>query len=458
MRVYVPLILMLMTWVAAWAVDDDQEVTLVGDRNFNNSTLIYDGIDISNYQKDIDWSATAKDPNIKYVYIKATEGATHKQHRYRRNLESARNHGIKVGSYHFMRTSTPIQAQFENFISMVKAEEQDLVPLLDVETREGWTVKQLQDSVLKFAQLLEQHYGCKPMIYTSSSYFNNYLGAKFASYPLFIARYAKSEPQLYYGAKWILWQFSDRGRIDGIDALVDLSRFNKGCSVNDIKYTNAMKRKTRNNNGEVPRPKVRHQDSKPEVPLSPKQRREMEANANKNKEKTDAQKRGEEAERKRLKEEEKRKKEEAKRLQEKQKEEERKRLETEKRTRELEKKRQEQEEKRLKEEKKLKEREARLKAEKEKAEQREREKREKAEAQQRRELEKARQERLQQERDREKKNAATSKPAATKPATAIKNANQGSADNDAATYTKPGTKGNAATTRWQDKVTHKNTP
>ena len=53
---------------------------------------------------------------------------------------------------------------------MVRPDEQDLIPLLDVETREGWTIKQLQDSVMKFAQLLEEYYGCKPMIYTSSSY------------------------------------------------------------------------------------------------------------------------------------------------------------------------------------------------------------------------------------------------------------------------------------------------
>ena len=252
---------------SCFASDDDHEVQLVGDKNYSNSaTLIYDGIDVSNYQKDINWEATAHDPNIKYVYIKATEGATHKQHRYRRNLENARRHyrrnlenarrhGVKVGSYHFMRTSTTIQSQFENFISMVRPDEQDLIPLLDVETREGWTIKQLQDSVMKFAQLLEEYYGCKPMIYTSSSYFNNYLGSQFARYPLFIARYSKSEPQLYFGAKWILWQFSDRGRITGIDALVDLSRFNRGCSLKDITYHNRPRGRVKQRNDYVPRPK-----------------------------------------------------------------------------------------------------------------------------------------------------------------------------------------------------------
>ena len=286
--------------------------------------------------------------------IKATEGATHKQHRYRRNLENARRHGVKVGSYHFMRTSTTIQSQFENFISMVRPDEQDLIPLLDVETREGWTIKQLQDSVMKFAQLLEEYYGCKPMIYTSSSYFNNYLGSQFARYPLFIARYSKSEPQLYFGAKWILWQFSDRGRITGIDALVDLSRFNRGCSLKDITYHNRPRGRVKQRNDYVPRPKVRHEE---EIPVPrPKKRQEVNYNAM-SKEDLEVQRRGEENARKRQKMEEKRREEERKAQEKAKKEEEKQRKEIEKRQREIEKKRQEMEKKRLQEERKAQEKE-----------------------------------------------------------------------------------------------------
>ena len=451
MRVYVLWFLMIITSLFCRAGDnEDQEVKLVGDQNYrNNATLIYDGIDVSNYQKDIDWRTTAKDPNIKYVYVKATEGATHKQHHYRRNIENAREHGIKVGSYHFMRTTTTIQSQFENFISVVKREEQDLVPLLDVETRDGWTIKQLQDSVLYFAQLLEQHFGCKPMIYTSSSYFNNYLGAQFAGYPLFIARYAKSEPQLNFGAKWILWQFSDRGSIDGIDALVDLSRFNKGCSIKDISYNGGLKKKSRRERPDVPRPKVRNHD-KPEVPMSAKQRREMEANA-KQKEKTEAQKRGEENQRKREQLEEKRRKEEAKREEEKRKEDEKKRKEIEKRQKELEKKHKEQEKKRKEEEKKKAQEKAReqaqqrMKAEKEHAADLERSKQQQLEKQRKDELEKAKQERLaKQKKDEEKK--ATDNSSSKKTTSSGKvNSNQSSADNDTQNYN----------TRWQDKVKKK---
>ena len=75
MRVYFLMIFTILFSLLCPAVnvndndDDDQEVKLVGDKNYsNNENLIYDGIDVSNYQKDIDWRTTARDDNIKFVY------------------------------------------------------------------------------------------------------------------------------------------------------------------------------------------------------------------------------------------------------------------------------------------------------------------------------------------------------------------------------------------------------
>lgn len=200
----------------------------------SSANLIYDGIDVSSYQKDIDWSATAQDKNIKFVYVKATEGATYRSRHYQFNIENARQYGIHVGAYHFFRPTVSVEKQFRNFTSVVKKEEQDLIPLIDVEVRGTITPQALADSVLMFADMLERHYGCRPMIYTGSAFYNSYLSGRISGYPLFIARYSKVEPRLTGGAKWILWQFSEKGVIAGIDHVVDLCRFNKGCGLKDI--------------------------------------------------------------------------------------------------------------------------------------------------------------------------------------------------------------------------------
>ena len=203
--------------------------------NGSSANLIYDGIDVSSYQKDIDWSATAKDKNIKFVYVKATEGATYRSRHYQYNIENARQYGINVGAYHFFRPNVPVEKQFRNFTTVVKKEDQDLIPLIDVEVRgNNLTVKALVDSVLAFADKLEDYYGCKPMIYTGHAFYNSFLSGKIPGYPLFIARYSKVEPRLTGGANWVLWQFSEKGVIAGIDHAVDLCRFNKGCGLKDI--------------------------------------------------------------------------------------------------------------------------------------------------------------------------------------------------------------------------------
>ena len=409
-----------------------QSEIVIDDNTIDASSVIYDGIDVSNYQRDIDWRATAKDKNIKFVYVKATEGANHKQHRYIYNIENARKHGIKVGSYHFFRTTSSVESQFRNFISIVKPEDQDLVPLIDVETRKGWTGEQLADSVKLFADMLEEYYGCKPMIYTGASFYNSFLSRTLKGYKLFIARYSKSEPRLN-DAKWTLWQFSERGRIAGIDHYVDLSRFNKGCGLKDIliKDNSTGKRKNRNVMGEVkdvPPPRKVQVDEKQEVPMSAKQRERLRKE----------QEKAEKEAKKRAEKEAKEKKKEQERIK-------KQREEQEKRQRELLKKQQKEQQEKLKQEQERKE-----KLERERQERLEKDRKEKAKKEHLEKEERARKQAEQQKRieELEKKKAADEKKRASEKKKAAlaekynktsanqqnvnkgKKINQSSADND----------------------------
>ncbi len=197
----------------------------------------YNGIDVSKHQGVINWDVVKKDPKIQYVYIKATEGSDLVDERYKQNLHNARKAGFKVGSYHYLTNKSSVVNQFKNFASTAIREEQDLLPVIDVEVRKQWTAQQLRDSLKVFAKMVEDYYGCKPIIYTYESFFRNNLGKAFADYPIFIAKYSRTEDQPNInGVKWILWQYSESGRVNGITGRVDLSRFNKGHSLNDILY------------------------------------------------------------------------------------------------------------------------------------------------------------------------------------------------------------------------------
>ena len=236
----------------------------------NPDNTQFDGIDVSKHQGTINWEELRKNSKIKYVYIKATEGSDYTDPLYRENLRNARKQGFKVGSYHFLSTKSSVTRQFQNFITVAKREEQDLLPVIDVERINPWTSQQLRDSLKVFADLLEDYYGCKPLIYTSEKFFTKHLGRAFADYPLFIAKYSNTQPNIGY--KWILWQFADNGlfksAVRGNYGEVDLSRFNKGCSINDILY-NPSKHKPKN---PTVREAVDHKDKPSSVSMSSEQK------------------------------------------------------------------------------------------------------------------------------------------------------------------------------------------
>ena len=63
------------------------------------------GIDVSKWQGEVDWDMVAMD-NVKFAYIKATEGQTYVSKTFSDQMEGAREAGLVVGAYHFSRPDT----------------------------------------------------------------------------------------------------------------------------------------------------------------------------------------------------------------------------------------------------------------------------------------------------------------------------------------------------------------
>lgn len=192
------------------------------------------GIDVSRYQNKIDWEMVAKDSNAKYAYLKATEGSGLVDRTYEYNLQEARRVGIKVGCYHFFSPTAPIQEQFQNLISTVDIATQDLIPIIDVENRGKASLEEFCNRLRIFLTDVEKHYKVKPIIYTSSSFYNKYLKGKFTEYKYMIARYHDEEPVLADDIQFVMWQFTSEGYISGIRGPVDRSKFMDGYGMNDI--------------------------------------------------------------------------------------------------------------------------------------------------------------------------------------------------------------------------------
>lgn len=205
-----------------------------------DTTALYDGIDISSHQGNIDWQQVATDKFIRFAYIKASEGATYQSPHYAYNVANAHKHGILVGSYHYLRSSSSIREQFINFTRMAKVADQDLIPMIDIEKRGSWSRRELIDSLTEFANLLQAHYGVQPMIYSTMTFYNHNLAPYFNKYPLYIGRYSEHRPEIMWDGKYTIWQFSERGVIPGIDAYVDLCHYHDGGWLEEIELPKPM--------------------------------------------------------------------------------------------------------------------------------------------------------------------------------------------------------------------------
>ena len=192
------------------------------------------GIDVSHYQGQINWEQVAKNNNVCFVYIKATEGSNLVDDFYLRNLYGAKRAGIPVGVYHFYRPNVSVRAQFENFRSTVDPRQQNLIPIVDVEKRGKGPLSQFQSNLKAFLKLVEQYFGVKPIIYTGVNFYGEHLEGEFTGYRFMVARYAEEFPGLSEDVPIVLWQYSCTSRVSGIKGNVDRSVFLDRNSVADI--------------------------------------------------------------------------------------------------------------------------------------------------------------------------------------------------------------------------------
>ena len=194
------------------------------------------GIDISHYQGQVFWEVIGENSKMAYVYIKASEGGDRIDPRYERNIQLAHQYGLKVGSYHFFRPKTNLTKQLENFMTQCRPGDQDLIPMIDVETKSGLSTPEFRDSLTKFITLVEEAYKQKPLIYTFTNFYNAHMQGAIDGYSLMIAQYNAVEPELKDGRDITMWQYTGKGRINGINGFVDKSRFLKNHGLREIRF------------------------------------------------------------------------------------------------------------------------------------------------------------------------------------------------------------------------------
>jgi lysozyme len=181
------------------------------------------GIDVSSYQGRIDWKTVAEH-EVRFAFIKASEGVTLRDSRFRRNWKEARAAGIYRGAYHYFQPNYDGAKQANLFTRTVPLTAGDLPPVLDVEAPEFHDVAVMRRGVATWLRLVERHYGVRPILYSNYSFYKRHLAGHFDDYPLWLAHYEVETPSLPRN-KWIIWQHSDEAYVPGIRGTVDFNVF-----------------------------------------------------------------------------------------------------------------------------------------------------------------------------------------------------------------------------------------
>lgn len=183
------------------------------------------GVDVSWHQGAIDWRALAAD-NVAFAYIKATEGATHVDPRFAENWEQAGAVALYRGAYHFFTLCQPGARQAANFIATVPRAAGALPPALDLEhmgpCREGPTMTDIVGEARTFLDLVQAHYGARPIIYTTREFHDAHLTGLRGE--RFWLRSLGMKPR-FRQRDWIIWQHHNRGHKRGVSGPVDLDAF-----------------------------------------------------------------------------------------------------------------------------------------------------------------------------------------------------------------------------------------
>ena len=191
------------------------------------------GIDVSKFQGDIDWLKVA-DSGVKYAMIRLglrgyETGKLVTDENFKANVEGATAAGIDVGVYFFTQAVNPAEAREEAEYVLNEIEGYNITYPIAIDVEDLYNDKarsynQSKESrtecAIAFMDAIKAA-GYNPAIYGNLNTFTKLVEVnKLGEYDKWFALY---DTQIYFPYEITVWQYSDKGRIDGIEGDVDLN-------------------------------------------------------------------------------------------------------------------------------------------------------------------------------------------------------------------------------------------
>jgi len=187
------------------------------------------GIDVSHWNGKIDWKKVKKS-GVEFSILKATEALNYVDPTLEENTKEARDNGVLLGFYHFARGNDP-HKEAEFFLSKLPKLQEGEFLVLDYEI----SIVNEADWCRRFLDRVFDKTGIRPIIYMSEFRLRstNWQQVIDGNFGLWVAKYKSNDVFYNYDqqpepitGQWpfkVMWQFSSKGRVDGISGNVDMN-------------------------------------------------------------------------------------------------------------------------------------------------------------------------------------------------------------------------------------------
>lgn len=190
------------------------------------------GIDVSHYQRGINWSAV-KQTGISFAILKAMYESDHRPDEYfEKNYQGCKTNGIELGVYDFIGSENikNPRKDAEDLLKILHGRELPWGIWLDAESASLRAIgKQKITELLEIEAEIFRNAGYAVGIYSNRDWYNNVLDSKYLKdkYPFWIARYPSDDTGVIVerlNPKSIAqaWQYSSKGKVSGIIGNVDM--------------------------------------------------------------------------------------------------------------------------------------------------------------------------------------------------------------------------------------------
>ena len=211
-------------------IDTDGEYRFVKD----GSVISRKGIDVSKYQKKIDW-AKVKADGVEYAFIRVgcrgygSKGTLIWDETFHQNVKGALAQGIQVGAYFFSQAITVEEALEEAELVIKELEDYNITYPVAIDIERVQNDKARQDALTKearteiciaFCERIKEA-GYIPMVYGDLETFDTLLDTEAISrYDFWVC---ETDGNMTFPYEFAIWQYAHTGKVDGISTDTNIS-------------------------------------------------------------------------------------------------------------------------------------------------------------------------------------------------------------------------------------------